>query len=160
MNRKTSKPTLPAKVVRLQDWPTHLFRVLEERRSTKFEWSRMDCCLFACDAVLAQTGHDPAAGIFRGKYRDALGAARLVKKHGGIESIAVKTCAKHSWPEIPVLTTQRGDVLLTDQVGGEGAAMGSSLGVSVGTGGAFAGAEGLVFLPLSECRRAWRISYA
>lgn len=157
MARKTnviSPSVRSASRPRVQDWPTLLFHFIESRRHQPFQWGKQDCCLFACDGILAQTGLDPAAEMFRGKYRDALGAARLVRKHGGIEAIAVKVCRKYGWPELfsPRLA-QRGDVVLMDVTDG----MKYMLGVSIGDSAAFPGTDGLVFLPLKACRRAWAI---
>ncbi len=138
---------------RVQDWPTLLFHFIEKRRHEPFAWGRQDCCLFACDGILAQTGLDPAAGMFRGKYRDALGAARLVKKHGGVEAIAVKVCARLGYAPVPVLMAQRGDVVLWDVPD----AMKCALGVCIGAEAVFPGPDGLVFSEMKICRRAWRV---
>lgn len=143
---------------RVQDWPTLLFHFIESRRAEPFRWGRNDCCLFACDGILAQTGLDPAAKMFRGKYRDALGAARLVRKHGGVEAIAAQVCAAHGWPELltPSLA-QRGDVVGTRQLNEKLAGFDMELGICIGADAAFTGLEGLVFLPLKDCVRAWRV---
>lgn len=45
-------------------------------------WGLADCFLWPADWVLARTGVDPAEG-FRGRYRTALGATRLVQRAGG-----------------------------------------------------------------------------
>lgn len=139
---------------RLQDWPTRFFRLIESRRDSPFKFGQVDCCLFACDGILAQTGLDPAAKMFRGKYRDALGAARLVRKHGGVEAIAAKVCAAHGWPELPTpRLAQRGDVVLLDVAD----AMQCALGVVIGVDALFPGPAGLVAQPLKACRRGWAI---
>jgi hypothetical protein len=162
MAKKALISKLPApgsrpRTARVQDWPTLLFHFIESRRSTPFAWGRHDCCLFAADGILAQTGLDLAAGIFRGKYRDALGAARLVRKHGGIEAIAVKGCARFGYKPVPVLMAQRGDMVLLPASATGNPGKGPALGVCVGAEAAFPGASGLVFLPMASCRRAWRI---
>jgi hypothetical protein len=139
----------------VQDWPTLFFHFIESRRAVPFAWGRHDCCLFACDGILSQTGLDPAAGLYRGKYRDALGAARLVRKHGGVEAIAAKVCAAWGWPELATARlAQRGDVVLMDINDG----MKCALGLVVGGEAAFPGPEGLLMYPLRECRRAWAIA--
>lgn len=48
---------------------------------------------------------------------------------------------------IPLLTAQRGDIVLYD----------GALGVCVGSRCAFAGMEGLVSQRLRDCERAWRV---
>lgn len=148
------KPKQPAPVRRFEDWPTRFFAFVEQRRAEPFAWGANDCCLFACDGVQSQTGLDPAAKLFRGKYRDSLGAARLVRKHGGIEAIAVKVCGQHGWPELLTpRVAQRGDVVLLDVDTG----MECALGLVVGAEAVFTGPEGLTFVPLASCRRAWAI---
>jgi hypothetical protein len=144
----------------VQDWPTLLFHFIEARRNTPFAWGRQDCCLFACDGILAQTGLDPAAGLFRGKYRDALGAARLVRKHGGVEAIATKVCTGLGYHPVPVLMAQRGDVvLLSARAAGSAGMFGREpvLGLCLGGEAAFTGQAGLVFHPVANCRKAWRV---
>jgi hypothetical protein len=153
-------PTRRARGSCVQDWPKLLFHFIESRRNTPFAWGRQDCCLFACDGILAQTGLDPAARMFRGKYRDALGAARLVHKHGGVEAIADKICAKLGYAEVPVLMAQRGDVvLMSAQKAGAAGLFGRQpvLGICIGAMAAFTGVAGLVFHPVGSCRKAWRI---
>lgn len=119
-----------------------------------FAWGVQDCCLFACDGLRAITGLDPAAKLFRGQYRDAAGAARLVRKHGGVEAIAAAVCAAHGWPEVPPALAQRGDTVIIDTPDGLGAAVGLHLGDRL----AFAGAEGVVYHPPAAARRAWAVA--
>lgn len=45
-----------------------------------------DCCFFAASWVLAATGVDPAADL-RGQYHDARGAARLLRRWGGMDAM-------------------------------------------------------------------------
>ena len=145
--------TAPVGQGRRQDWPTRLFEFIEARREVAFEWGRQDCCLFVCDGILTITGLDPAAKLYRGKYRDALGAARLLKKHGGVEALAEKVCTAHGFFELSTpLIAQRGDVLLLDT-----AAHGPALGLCVGSQIAAAGPLGLTFSPVGVARRAWRV---
>lgn len=151
MSTKAKAAQLPP--ARYEDWPTRLFAFIEERRNRPFEWGVQDCCLFACDGIRAQSGLDPADKMFRGKYRDATGAARLVRKHGGVEAIAEKVCAAHGMPEVPVALAQRGFVVLMDTPDG----LDVALGLCVGGQAVFAGPAGLVFQPMAACRRAWRV---
>jgi hypothetical protein len=144
---------------RVQDWPTLFFHFIESRRHSPFAWGKMDCCLFACDGVLAQTGLDPAACLYRGQYHDALGAARLVRKHGGIEALAAKVCAGLGFVEVPVRLAQRGDIVAIagEALGEDVPYLGAALGLCTGPAAAFTGAAGLVFYPLKSCHRAWRV---
>lgn len=47
-----------------------------------FSWGEADCCLFACDWVLARRGVDPMA-TWRGTYATRLGVYRRINKSGG-----------------------------------------------------------------------------
>lgn len=153
--KKLRQPIALAPSRRLPNWPKLLAEFIESRRNLPFEWGRQDCCLFACDGILSQSGLDPAAKMFRGKYRDALGAARLVRKHGGVEAIAAKVCAEHGWPEIRPAMAQRGDVVLLPMPHDE---MKVGLGLCLGAVGAFTGASGLLFLPMTGVTRAWAVA--
>lgn len=155
-------PTRAVRRARVQDWPTLLFHFIEARRPQLFAWGRQDCCLFACDGILAQTGLDPAAGLFRGQYRDALGAARLVRKHGGVEAIAASVCAAHGWPELPTpRLAQRGDVVLIytadDKTPVRRPTERVALGLCLGDHAVVPGPVGLEKIPIRDCAKAWRI---
>lgn len=138
---------------RFEDWPARLARFIAERENEPFAWGRNDCCLFACDGILAITGIDPASPIFRGKYDSALGGHRLLAAHGGVEAIAEKQTNAHNFAETPVALAQRGDVVLTDT-----GLAGPALGLCLGAHAAFPGHTALSIVPMSACRRAWRIS--
>lgn len=138
---------------RFADWPSRFDSFMAERRAMPFAWGANDCCLFTCDAILAITGCDLAEGI-RGTYDSALTAARVVADLGGIERIAETRTADFGFAELSrVLGARRGDVVLFDT-----ADRGPALGICVGHMAAFVGPDGLGFVPLSDCRRAWRIA--
>jgi hypothetical protein len=52
-----------------------------------FVYGRRDCALWACDFIQSQRGVDPGAA-FRGRYKTRLGCARLLKRQGGLLTIA------------------------------------------------------------------------
>lgn len=150
------KPTVKKHepIMRLEHWPRLLADFIESRRKAPFEWGTNDCCLFACDAVHAITGLDPAAKTFRGKYKTAVGAGKILKKHGGVEGVAENVCEKHGFGEITIPFAMRGDVVSCDMTEvGEAA-----LGICLGAQSAFIGiTDGMRFIPTINCRRAWRI---
>lgn len=144
------------KAVRFHDWPTRLHAAIESRRATPFKWGSNDCCMFAADVVLAITGADIAAQ-FRGKYDDALGAARVLRETGGISGAVEAAAAEHGFACLPsVAYAQRGDLIELDTEP-NGDAGGPALGVCVGSMVAGAGEAGTVFVPPVKCRRAWRV---
>ena len=55
---------------------------IEAAAARPFGWGRFDCQLFIAEWVLARTGKDPAAP-WRGRYHTALGAKRILNRHGG-----------------------------------------------------------------------------
>lgn len=143
---------IPKPLMRLANWPDLLTVFIESRRREPFEYGRHDCCLFACDGILAITGLDPAAKMYRGKYHGTLDAARLLKKQGGVEAVAAKVCQAHGFPDVAVNFAQRGDVVLVDLLD-----QGPALGLCLGGQCAFPGDKGLTFVRTAACRRAWAI---
>lgn len=144
-------------------WQELFHNYLLRREHEAFQWGTMDCCLFACDAILELTGVD-LAGDFRGKYDSLLSAVREMSiacsgaKIGPapqdlVEAVAVKIAQQFQIEEVPVLMAQRGDVLLLDSPLGKGLGI---LGLR-GTHVHCTGPDGVVDVPLQECLRAWRI---
>ena len=138
---------------RFDDWPTRLDRFLDSRKLESFSWGKHDCCLFACDAVLAMTGTDLAAD-FRGQYHDARSALEFL---GGRElgDFAAENLANQGVTELaaPQRWARRGDMVLAEYQGQE------ALGV-VGLSGDEAWAPGefvLQKVPMEMVLRAWRI---
>jgi len=56
-----------------------------------FFYGRFDCALFAADWGRELTGLDGAADL-RGRYRTALGCARVLKREGGLTAVVAR-CA-------------------------------------------------------------------
>jgi hypothetical protein len=140
-------------------WQESLHGYFLRRQNEPFQWGTMDCCLFACDAVLELTGIDLAAD-FRGKYDSLLTAVkamaafvRVQAEEDLVEAVAVKIAEHFQIEEVPVLMAQRGDVVLLDSPLGKGLGL---VGLR-GTHAHCTGADGLVDVPLPECLRAWRI---
>jgi hypothetical protein len=131
--------------MRFENWPSLLADFLVDEKP--FEWGVRDCSLFAADAVLCITGTDPAKG-YRGRYKTAIGAARLQKMYGGLSGLVEKAGLE----EIAPLKAQRGDVVLIDTP------LGEALGV-IDMSGRIAGQgpEGITRYLLSSARRAWRV---
>lgn len=137
--------------MRFEDWPARLHRFFAVHRAEPFAYGERDCCLFACNWILEATGLDLAAD-FRGQYDSHLSAARVLKAAGGVEAIAERQTTAHGFAEIPVALARRGDVMLTDTQ-----FAGPALGICDGMHGVFPGIDGLSLVPISQCRRAWRI---
>jgi hypothetical protein len=81
-----------------------LHRYAASHMRTPFAWGEHDCVLFAADAVKAQTGVDRLAA-YRGRWKTARGAARLLKRLGGMAAAVDQVLT----PIAPSMA-QRGDV--------------------------------------------------
>lgn len=139
-------------------WQELLHNYLLRRQNEAFKWGAMDCCLFACDAMLELTGVDLAAD-FRGEYDSLLTAVKAMKRFTAgdtedlVEAVAEKIALQHAIEEVPILMAQRGDVVLLDSPLGKGLGLVGLRGTTVHC----AGPDGVVDVPLEECLRAWRI---
>lgn len=131
---------------RREDWDQQLNALVERRRHMPFRWGFHDCCQFARYAVEAQTGSDPAQEWKLRSYKTASGAARELRRLGGLENLPARAGAV----EIRVTLARRGDIVLCPS--GERFALGVCLGAMT----AAPTKHGLVFIPTLECSRAWR----
>ncbi len=131
--------------MRLPDWPERFNQLWKDRRNTPFKWGVHDCCLWASDAVLAITGQDFAAQ-YRGTYSTAAGAARVLRRDGGVAAIASTALGA---PVDPGKATT-GDVVLLWQ--GQ-----PSLAVCNGSTVLAAGPESLVVLPMHLVTQVWKV---
>ena len=125
-----------------------LAEFLAARATTPFVWGENDCCVFAADAVRAQTGRDPMS-TWRGSYGDELGAETLLLAAGGVARMATEEL------DIPlprVTTAQRGDVVLFES--GNGPALGVCVGANFA---AVRPAGGLGYFSMRHAVTAWRI---
>lgn len=138
---------MEAGVRRVEFWPQVLadFMAAADR---PFCWGTWDCGLLAADCVRAMTGVDLAAE-FRGRYTTARGARRVMR--GSMARMVTRVTRMHGMPEIAPALARRGDMVMVDSP------LGDALGICVGTRVACAGPDGLVFMPLSAARLAWRI---
>jgi hypothetical protein len=134
-------------IKRRSDWDVRLSEYLASVRREPFCYGSHDCALHSANAVLAMTGTDIAAA-FRGRYSTAQGSVLALARYGaGTLDATVDAIL----PAIPPSHARRGDLVWT----------GEALGVCDGTTGLFVGqegeAEGLVTIPRSAWRKAWRV---
>lgn len=144
---------------RKEDWPARLDAHLRAAFWRPFSWGTHDCCLFACDAIEAMTGVDPAAP-FRGRYKSKRGAYAALKRYGGggLEETADKITGDLGMPEVAPAFAGRGDVALLPVETPDGGII-DVLGI-VGPDGRHvlvAAPEGLARLPVALVRRVWRV---
>jgi hypothetical protein len=132
--------------IQLFPWSVRLDALIAARMAAPFAWGTHDCCLFAADAVLAQTGVDPAAE-FRGMYVDARGAVALLTDLGGLQAVAAR-----AGESIPALCAQVGDIGLVEHEGRE------LLAVCAGPVWLVPAEQGLTALPIDSATSAWRVA--
>jgi len=132
--------------MRRLDWPAALNAAIEAARNKPFAWGTHDCCMFAAHAVQEMTGAD-FAEPFRGRYSDATGALRVLTEAGGPDLIASRALGR----PIPIGFAQRGDVIMVDIEGRK------ALAICLGAHAAGPGPDGLVFVPVTQWLKAWRV---
>lgn len=130
---------------RLSDWQQRLAVCVAARANLPFAWGSQDCALFAADCVLACTGEDIATDV-RGRYKTDAGAARFIKRLGGLAAIA----AARLGPEVAPLMAQPGDVGLLENAGNP------CLAVWTGAVWHAPAEQGLTPFPIECATRAWR----
>lgn len=127
---------------RLPDWPARMRALIADRLHMPFEWGKHDCALFAADAVVAQTGIDPAEDL---RGLNARRAMRVVRANGGLAALATRALGE------PGDLVGPGDIVLCENGGRE------VLAVFNGSLALAPGATGLVGMPPSSARAAWRV---
>lgn len=140
---------------RKENWPELLDEFLRERLDSPFEWGVNDCGLFAADCIRHLTGLDLAAPL-RDAYHDEESARDALNRAcggGDLTAYVEMTCRQHRFQEVPLLTAQRGDLLLHISE------LGPTLLILSLDGWQAVGPspQGLQQVPLDRCSRAWRI---
>lgn len=141
----TTLPTHDASLVTLDAGRIAFDALVRARSATPLQWGVHDCCLFAADAVAAQTGVDHAKA-WRGSYATAAQATTLLEALGGLEAVGAM-----AGPEIHPRLARAGDVGLID--GGDR----ELLGVCAGEVWLVPAATGLAAKPFEAARKAWRV---
>jgi len=136
---------------RISNWPRALADYVSAREREPFAWGRHDCILFACGAIDAIIGKDPAHH-WRGAYSTALQAARIFKAWGGFEEMVATIAGAEGFDEQPVTMARRGDLVLLQQDRWPAA------GVCLGVLSAFVGKEHLIMVKTAACSRSWRVA--
>lgn len=137
-------------LARYPDWPARLAAHLAQVKALPFAWVGNDCCTFAAGAVLAITGVDAMAPL-RGRYATQAGAARLIKRAGGLQPLV---CRYLGQPLAAPSLAGRGDVVLFNMAAPYGP---HALGICVGSHIAAPGPAAMVLLPVTAAAAAWRV---
>ena len=136
-------------MARVEDWPQRFATAIDIARAKPFAWSLHDCPTFAFEMRRDLTGGEDTAALWRGRYTTALGGQRVMRRLGwaSLEQMGRTLLGE---PRPAARLAQRGDIVLAD----------SGLGFGICTGASAVGMapEGLVTVPLTSCRLAWKIS--
>jgi hypothetical protein len=133
--------------MRVSSWETVLAAAVEAARDRAFVWGTHDCATWAFDLRRDLTGGDDTAAFWRGRYRTARGAARVLRRLGWA-SVQEAGADLLGMPLADVRLAQRGDLLLDPDA--------TSFGVCLGAQVAFLAPEGLTLRALPSCTLAWR----
>ena len=132
---------------RLSDWPDKLAEHVEAWRNKKFRWGRYDCALFCLNAEKVMTG-STRFPEFINTYSSEKGSIEALAG-AGFDSLESLVDARLE--QIKLTMAQRGDVALISTPNGD------ALSLVIGNHLAAMGRSGLVFLPVSEAKKAWRV---
>ncbi len=133
--------------VRRPGWECRLAEAIEAARRRAFQWGQHDCAIWAFDLRSDLTGGEDVAGLWRGRYRTARGATRVMRRLGW-PSLEAAGRALLGDPLPSVNLAQRGDLVL--------ATSGLGFGVCLGARAAGIAPVGLIMVPLDACALAWR----
>ena len=132
---------------RLPSWELRLAAAVKGARGRPFQWGQHDCALWAFDLRRDLTGGDDVAALWRGRYRTARGAVRVMRRLGWLSlEAAGRDLLGEPLPSVHL--AQRGDLVLAET--------GLGFGVCLGARAAGIAPSGLVLVPLSACALAWR----
>ena len=133
--------------IRVPHWEQVLADAVQEASARPFAWGQHDCATWAFDLHRDLTDGPDHAALWRGRYRTPIGCGRVLRRLGWT-SLEEGGRALLGEPLENARFAQRGDLIL----GGDPEAF----GVVIGSKAAFVAPDGLVRLPLSVCRLAWR----
>ena len=127
-------------------WERHLAEAIEAARDRPFCWGRHDCATFSFDLRRAIAGGHDVAALWRGRYRTARGAVRVMRRLGWTSlEAAGRDLLGEPLPSVHL--AQRGDLVLSDT--------GLGFGICLGARAAGIAPSGLVLVPITACTLAW-----
>lgn len=131
--------------MRIEGWEKRLADYIEAAKDAPFVWGSHDCALWSALWLKECTGKDFAQD-WLGLYSTEEEAHNLIASRG---YLAVSDIADDHLEIRPVILAQRGDLVLHPTTG--------ALGICAGRTSYFAGIEGQIEIPTTECARAWKV---
>lgn len=133
-----------------RDWEVRLESHITASVHRLFRYGCFDCCIFAADAILEMTGVDVMKKLR--DYKGAKAAKRILSDLGGMEKALEIIAGENRMDEVAVLKAQRGDMVL---IPGKRPAVGI-LSLD-GSWVVVPSVRGVYRIPLTLCKRAWRV---
>ncbi|MFD2105885.1 DUF6950 family protein [Tabrizicola soli] len=109
---------------RLPGWELRLAAAIDAARDQPFGWGVHDCAIWAFDLRRDLTGGDDVVALWRGRYRTARGAQRVMRRLGW-SSLEAAGRDLLGDPLPSVHLAQRGDLVLADTGLGFGICLGA-----------------------------------
>ncbi len=137
------------RLIRHLDWRARLEIAVKAEAGKPFEWGQRDCCLVAFRLVRAITGADLFP--YQGQYSTLQGLREIGRRecNGALTTEDLATY-------LLGFSIDTGAARLGDMMFFEKGAW-NSLGTMTGMGAMFCGYDGMIFMPPSRCKCAWRI---
>ncbi len=143
--------------MRYADWEDRLDVFLYNRARFPFQWGVSDCAMFACDAIHAMNGSDPAH-FFRGKYATQDDAFIWLKKFAGgdLFDAAIKIVNELKCVEVKSKQISKGDLVYVNIPKVDPTVPGSTMSIALNNKTVVAQGEfGLVRIDNPEIVKAW-----
>lgn len=136
-------------MTRVNNWPSAMWRCIEDARDVPYRVGSHDCALFALDVVEAITGVDYGEPV-RGRYSTEVGSYRTIKRIGGAGlREAVSAILSADPVDRPAL--RKGDVVLYQDERGD------HLGIHTGARAVVLGPDGIAWVPMDQIAEGWRV---
>jgi hypothetical protein len=139
---------------RRPDWQNRLHAWLDHAKSQRMVYGQTDCALTCADEVWWITGRD-VAGHLRGRYFSEVGAAKIVRRAGGLAGLATSLLGA---PYSDERLAHRGDIAMIEQTIAPGKTI-EVLGVLVLDRVWVRADEGMEWRPRSAVTVAWPVGH-
>jgi hypothetical protein len=117
-----------------------------------FAWGSSDCLLALSDIIQEARGYDPAAD-WRGRYKSALGAARVTRRFGGFAGALESAAIGCVWEKIDPRDAAIGDIGIAANSRGLRCGLIRHHKLWIGRGVA-----GFTGVPTDMVEKAWRVN--